>query len=1128
MLSAGLLSAQVDVPTFVQGAHQGTPSEQGSKCPECTGGFIEVNMFDPRIEGSDFKWDVHIRFHPDTPIPAAPVNRLGGVAVYFQYNTEAFTNPKDNCSYENDALPKSRNPSFGIKYNNVLNDTTPEIWARLNQSNSLWLLQEAFLMGQSENFFIVLTHEYQRLYTVSCPIADTTQLAGIEINYRGWNRIFTPTGNGAADAANQQGFVRLVSTSFARFPLNGAPAVVSQRLYGGNDGVELILSNQPIGSPNLQFVGSTTGIVYEVSNRVSGSTLFIDRTDTSSPILEDVEVQVLPDGLGNANGNYASTTTIATLPAASAYDPIVTNAYFEKAAPKNNLNIVIDSQTVLTDLYTLTSASTEDIIVDIIFRDRDGATSTHVESIVSIDESGLGIPVAGAITLVYAVELPDVVADGDLTAEIIFGANSITLTEGDNTGSLRPRHLSGFNIEVPDNVEPIITYGAITLTKLDDQSGLSSGQINNNIAMVISFSETVGARRADDAIEIVAFDIDGNEVGTIDIEGSDLTNTAMSFTLNKDILSLADHAFYGIRVINARLLQDGSGNPVSANLELVESERVRVPRLQIVEIGDPNDNTIKETTPASITQSVNNFSLQAQDGDGVLISGTGTIVWSLTGTNADLFVINETAGTAGITVTTSLDFEGSSAKSYELTVGATHASEGEAELVVRFALADVLESVEFALVGSAEIFAENTTTNTATNRMVEGVILQSSVDDTTRASADTTYRIVNTVPFEIVASGTDGEGTVRQTQAIDYETNPSYTLTLEAIVTENGVTVTSERRELDINIENLLEDITLASGSDTEGTVAEGTTDIVAGLNLVIEDEAGLSLNNEVVWTLSNSASGLFTIDASSGEISGTAGTNYEPDTIPNGYNPETPREYTLGVAVETQRGAIPELRTNIAVTVVMENVLETLVRGDGFDVDGTAYELFDNVVAGLDLVIIDERGASVDDLVWALTHDVGGSFTIDPATGVITAVGSVTDLIAGDDTHLTPIIRVSKGAIQTDAITLAIDIDNVLASLTLSDTDNDLSALAENLTEVVDDITFAVVDERNEAVTGLTWTIVTNSDNHFGIDANTGVLSVVNAFDFETGESHNVVVRVSKAQEGSGTIINSNDLTIQ
>ena len=1132
MLSAGLLSAQVDVPTFVQGAHQGTPSEQGSKCPECTGGFIEVNMFDPRIEGSDFKWDVHIRFHPDTPIPAAPVNRLGGVAVYFKYNTQAFTNPKDNCSYENDAT-QELNTSFTPKYNNVINVTTPEIWARLNQSNSL-AGAGSIPDVQAEGFFIVLTHEYQRLYTVSCPIADTTQLAGIEINYRGWNRIFTPTGNGAADAANQQGFVRLVSTSFARFPLNGAPAVVSQRLYGGNDGVELELSNQPTTeSPNLQFVGSTTGNVYELTSRISGSTLFVTRTDPASPILEDIEVRVAPSGLGNAVGSYESTTTITTLPGASAYDPIVTDVLFEKGAPNNNLHITVGPQKALTDAYTLTSASTEDIIVDIIFRDRDGVTSTHVESIVSIDEEELGASVTEAITLTYAVDLPDVVADGDLTAEIIFGANSITLTEGDNTGSLRPRHLSGFDIEVPDNVDPVTTYDSITLTKLDDQSGLGRGEINNSIVVEIIFSEMItNLSSADSAIEIVAFDVDGDEVGTIEIEESDLTANADNdlLTITKEILSLEDHVFYGVRIINAGRLRDSSDNPVSANLETLPSERVRVPRLQIVEVGDPTDNTIKEaTTPATVL----NFSLDARDGDGDLI--TGAVVWSLTGTNADLFAIDETGATVGITLRARLlDFEGSDAKDYELTVSAVHASEGEAETVVRFTLDDVLESVEFVIVGSADFFDENTTTNTNTGRTVEGITLRSSVDGTSRQSAFTTYRIVNTVPFEIVAltPPVNGEGVVRQTQAIDYETNEFYELTVEATVIEDGVTVTSEQEQFFISINNLFEEITLASGSDTQGTVLERTTDTVAGLSLGIEDEAGSDLSSAVVWSLADSAGGLFTIDASSGEISGTEGTNYEPDTIPSGYNPATPRQYPLTVRATTTQGIPPELTVDIPVTVVMENVLEQLVRGSGTNTAGTAFELFDNEVQGLNVIIRDERGASVDDLVWAFAFiddpAIRARFTINPATGVITAVGSANNLGSQDADGFLLDTIVSKGAIQSAPIAVRIDIINVLAELTLSDSDVDTNRLAENATGVVEGITLIATDERDQTVTDLTWTIVTNSaGNHFSIDENTGVLSVVNAFDFETGGIPNVVVQASKAQEGSGTIIESPELTV-
>ena len=115
---------------------------------------------------------------------------------------------------------------------------------------------------------------------------------------------------------------------------------------------------------------------YPVVTRLSndGLTLNVQEDDINSPSrLEEITVEVLPNGLGSAMGIYTTTATLATLPAPNPFDPIVSNVELVSIPDMPiQWNITIDSQQQSASPFVLSSLSTRDIIESIIFRDKSG------------------------------------------------------------------------------------------------------------------------------------------------------------------------------------------------------------------------------------------------------------------------------------------------------------------------------------------------------------------------------------------------------------------------------------------------------------------------------------------------------------------------------------------------------------------------------------------------------------------------------------------------------------------------------------------------------------------------------------------------------------------------------------
>ena len=169
-------------------------------------------------------------------------------------------------------------------------------------------------------------------------------------------------------------------------------------------------------------------------------------------------------------------------------------------------------------------------------------------------------------------------------------------------------------------------------------------------------------------------------------------------------------------------------------------------------------------------------------------------------------------------------------------------------------------------------------------------------------------------PFAIDSAS--GAITLSPSDMLDYETTPSYTLIVEAQVTRQGV-VSIAQTTIIVAVENVLEAVRLEDTNLGEETIAENAPGDTPISNLVLqvldENDTPLSKDINVVWSLPDSVSGLFSINQMTGVISLSPGgvLDYEDR-----------QSYDLRAEVEVVVSSI-RLMAEYPITVNVENVLE-------------------------------------------------------------------------------------------------------------------------------------------------------------------------------------------------------------
>jgi VCBS repeat-containing protein len=350
-------------------------------------------------------------------------------------------------------------------------------------------------------------------------------------------------------------------------------------------------------------------------------------------------------------------------------------------------------------------------------------------------------------------------------------------------------------------------------------------------------------------------------------------------------------------------------------------------------------------------------------------SANGTVVGTVTFTDPDAgqshtfaiaggntggaFALNSTTGQLTVATSAALDFE--TTPNFGLTVQVT--DNGTPPLSGSATITVSLTNVNEAPVVNTAMF---TVPENSANGTVVGTVTFTDPD----AGQSHTFAIAGgNTGGAFALNPTTGQLTVATSAALDFETTPSFSLTIQ--VTDNGTPPLSGSATITVSLTNVNEALVVNAATFTlPENSATGTT---VGTVTFSDPDAGQSHTFAIVGGNTNNA---FAISPSTGQlmVATSAALNFE--TTPS---------FSLTVQV-TDNGA-PPLSGSATITVNLTNVNEAPV------VNAATFTLPENSVAGTTagtVTFSDPDAGTIG--TFAITGgNTNNAFAINPTTGVIT-----------------------------------------------------------------------------------------------------------------------------------------------
>ncbi len=515
-----------------------------------------------------------------------------------------------------------------------------------------------------------------------------------------------------------------------------------------------------------------------------------------------------------------------------------------------------------------------------------------------------------------------------------------------------------------------------------------------------------------------------------------------------------------------------------------------------------NLNNLNDNAPAiaDATAAIDENSANATAVTNVSDSFTGTdfdrdgeaITYSITaGNTGGAFSINASTGAITVANSTALDFETS--PSFTLTVTASDGTLSDtAAITVNL---NNLNDNAPNIIDATVAIDENSGNATA----VANVSDSFTGTDFDRDGAAITYSITsgNTGGAFAINAAT-GAITVANSAALDFETTPSFTLT----VTASDGTL-SDTAAITVNLNNLndnapnITDATVAIDENSANTTAvTNVSDSFTGTDFDRDAQA-------ITYSITaGNTGGAFAINAATGAITVANSGALDFETTPS---------FTLTVTASDG-----SLSDTAAITVNLNNlndnapnIIDATVAIDENSANATAVTNVSDSFTGTDL---DRDGEAITYSITA--GNTGGAFAIDAATGAITVANS-----AALDFETTPsftlTVTASDGSLS-DTAAITVNLNNLndnapnIVDATVAIDENSANATA--VLNVSDSFTGTDFD-RDGTGDHLQHHAAGNTGGAFAIDAATGAITVANsaALDFETTPSFTLTVTASR-----------------
>ena len=342
-----------------------------------------------------------------------------------------------------------------------------------------------------------------------------------------------------------------------------------------------------------------------------------------------------------------------------------------------------------------------------------------------------------------------------------------------------------------------------------------------------------------------------------------------------------------------------------------------------------------------------------------------------------------------------------------------------------------------------------------------------------------TYTLLDNAGGRFAIDAATGVIRVAGGASLDFEIASSLGISVR-VTDQTGLSLD---KSFTINVKDVNEAPTnaLLSGGSVAENSANGTiVATVAG----IDPDAGAVLT----YALIDNAGGRFAIDANTGVITVADGTLLDF---------ESATSHGISVRVTDQGGLSFDRTFTIAVTNVNEAPTDEVLTG-GTIAENSA----DGTVVGSVRGIDPDAGAV---LTYALIDNAGGRFAIDANTGVITvADGTLLDFETATSHGI--LVRV------TDQGGLSFDKSFTIAVTNVNEAPTDEVLIGGTIDENSANGTVVGTVQGVDTNAGAVFTLTNDADGRFAIDANTGVITVVDGtrLDFEATNVHGITVRVT------------------
>ena len=558
-------------------------------------------------------------------------------------------------------------------------------------------------------------------------------------------------------------------------------------------------------------------------------------------------------------------------------------------------------------------------------------------------------------------------------------------------------------------------------------------------------------------------------------------------------------------------VSDGNGNSASQALAISVTGVNEYPVSTPID-ADGATNQIAENaaaeTPVGITVS-------ASDADGT----NNTVSYGFTNGNQtgddNLFSVVPGSGIVKLlNNSNSLDYE--TATSHDIVIEATSSDGSTATQTFTIAVIDVDEfNVIFATEPDAD-GSPNQIAEDADPGTVVGITAAASDAD---GSATVSYSFTNdnqTSSDNLFSIASDtGIVTLAAGASLDYETATSHELAIKA-TSSDGSTDTETFTVAVTDIDEF--DVTTPTDSDSDTNQIAENASSGATVGITASASDGDGTNNTVSYSFTNdsqtSADNLFSIASDTGIVTLAAGASLDY---------ETATSHELAIKATSSDGSTDSETFTVAVTDVDEFDVTTPT-----DSDSDANQITENASSGATVGITasaSDGDGTNNTVSYSFDNDLltSGFFSIDASSGVVTLTNSNSlDYETGTSHDIIIKSSSSDGSTDSETFTVAVtDVDEFDVS-SPTDSDSDANQIAENASSGA---TVGITASASDG-DGTNNTVSYSFDNDlltsgfFSIDASSGVVTLTNSnsLDYETGTSHDIVIKATSTDGSTAT----------